>query len=60
MSHYVGGMGVTWHACTELGCEYRAKKEDTLKRHRAMVHDIDVVWWFCDYEDCKYRTKSSS
>ena len=28
-----------------------------LKKHKAAVHDIDVLWWFCDYEDCVHRAK---
>jgi len=30
------------------------------KERRAIMHDIDVLWWFCDYEDCEYRAKSNS
>ena len=25
-----------------------------------MVHAIDVLWWFCDYEGCEHRTKTNS
>ena len=37
------GIGVTWHACSELGCEFKAKEEGTLDRHGANVHDINVL-----------------
>ena len=55
----VHGIGVTWHACTELGCEYKTKLDGDLKVHRADVHDIDVRWWFCDYEGCEHRALSN-
>ena len=30
------------------------------RRHRAHVHDMDVLWWFCDDEGCEHNTKSNS
>ena len=23
------------------------------------MHGIDVLWWFCDYEDCERRAKTN-
>ena len=43
-----------------MGCEYKAKQESTPEMHKAALHAIDVLWWFCDYEDCEYRAKSNS
>jgi len=31
-----------------------------MKKHRAAVHDIDVLWWFCDYSGCEYKAKDNS
>jgi len=24
-----------------------------------MVHDIDVLWWFCDYEGSEHRAETN-
>ena len=31
--------------CGEEGCEYEARRADSLKRHRAAIHDIDVTYY---------------
>ena len=33
-------IGVTWHPCSQEGCEERFKQAGDLKRHLALVHDI--------------------
>ena len=25
-----------------------------------MVHDIDVLWWFCAYEGCEHKAKTNN
>ena len=40
------------------GCKQTATTRNSLKRHKADVHDIDTVWYSCDL--CDYRSKRNS
>jgi len=44
-----------------LGASTRRRGRETSRRTEpAIVHAIDVLWWFCDYEDYEHRAKSNS
>ena len=45
--------------CEEEGCSYECKKSGHLKSHKAMIHDIDVVFHFCGINKCEYRAKQA-
>jgi len=51
----VHGIGVTWHACAEVGCEYKSKREGTIKQHRVDVHGIGVTWHDCPELGCECK-----
>lgn len=38
-------------------CEYRAKYNYIIEKHKANIHNINVTWYYCDQENCKYKTK---
>ena len=44
-------------ACNLCGYEFKGAAD--LKRHRADVHDIDVVWHYCDLCDHKCKQKGN-
>ena len=44
--------------CDIEGCTYIAKRKTHLKSHKANIHDIDVVWHYCDH--CTARFKRAS
>ena len=46
------------YQCTQEGCDYKAKKKWNLTQHLADVHDIGVVWHYC--EDCSFIAKQRS
>ena len=39
------------------GCEYKAKTEGNLKKHKFAVHDIDVTYYLCNVDGCEYKAK---
>ena len=46
-------------ACVECGDTFTAK--GNLKQHLAFMHDIGVVWHYCDADpDCEYKSKRGS
>ena len=44
-------------ACQWEGCNYRAALKGNLKRHMAHVHDVGVVWKYCDVMGCNFKAK---
>ena len=38
-------------------CAYFAANATALKKHNSLVHNIGVEWWYCDLEDCAFKTK---
>ena len=44
-------------SCGEEGCNYESKWATTVKRHKAMVHDIDVTFYLCGVNECQYKAK---
>ena len=49
--------GGTWRTCVVGGCVYRTKRTDVLKKHKAAIHNIDIVWHACPELGCEYRAK---
>ena len=49
-------MEVKWYYCEY--CDHKAKSSGNLKKHKACVHNIDVVWHNCEH--CNARFKSAS
>ena len=45
------------YQCDFDGCFYSSNRPSRLIRHRAYIHDIDVVWHHCDQEGCEFKTK---
>ena len=45
--------------CDIEGCEASFDYPSKLKRHKAGVHDIGVVWYHCDHCDDKFKTKDN-
>jgi hypothetical protein len=45
------------HVCGVGGCEFKCRQFANLKRHRAAVHDLDIVWYECEVDGCKFRAK---
>ena len=43
--------------CGEEGCEYESKWKHTLKKHKAMIHGIDVTYYLCNVDGCEYKAK---
>ena len=46
--------------CEVGGCDYKSKIKGNLRKHKAFVHDIDVVYYLCDVDGCEYKTKTTS
>ena len=46
--------------CGEEGCEYESKWKGTVKKHEAMVHDIDVTYYLCNVDGCEYKAKTAA
>ena len=44
--------------CGVGGWVYRMKYRGTLKLHKAMILDIDIVWYDCPEIRCEYRAKA--
>ena len=42
------------------GCVSKAKQASDLKTHKAMVHDIDITYYICDFKGCDYKAKKAS
>lgn len=45
--------------CDIGNCTYQAKRKTHLKSHKANIHDIDVVWHFCDHCPAKFKRASN-
>ena len=45
--------------CGEEGCEYESKRKDAVKTRKALVHDIDVTYYFCNVDGCEYKAKTA-
>ena len=43
------------YECIVEGCSHRSKTMQLMKRHQVAMHDIDVVWYFCDEAGCEHR-----
>lgn len=54
------GIDVVWYKCDIPQCEYQAKEQAAVKRHKAAKHGINVVWFNCDVDGCKYQSKEVS
>jgi len=39
--------GRTWRTCGVGVCVYRTKINQNLKKHKAAIHSIDIVWHDC-------------
>jgi len=46
--------------CNIDGCEKSFTTNGNLKDHLANIHDIDIVWYHCPKEKCKYKCKSKN
>jgi hypothetical protein len=46
--------------CSITGCSYATSMISDLKRHKAYIHNINVIWFECDQINCDYRCKSNS
>ena len=44
--------------CAEPGCGKGFRARALLKQHRQQKHNVDVVWWPCDYCDVAVKRKS--
>ena len=55
----IHSVDIVWHCCPELRCEYKAKRKDQIKTHRALAHTI-VTWHDCPELGCEYRAKQES
>jgi len=48
-----------WHYCDKKGCEYKSNYSmSMIRRHKAGVHNIGVVWHDCP--ECEYRGKEKN
>jgi len=45
------------HVCGISGCQYSTVYPGNLKKHRANIHDVNVVWHECSTVGCGFRTK---
>ena len=43
--------------CEESGCDYSSKRANALKLHKANIHNINVMWYYCD--KCDFKSKES-
>ena len=53
-------IGVTWHHCSETGCDFKSKIASDLTRHLANKHNIGVIWKYCSVTGCEYKSKNAS
>ena len=50
--------GGTWMTCGVGECLYRTKNGPSeLKKHKAAIHAIDIVWQDCPELGCEYKAK---
>ena len=47
-------------SCGIDGCTFETKYGNNLRVHKMHVHNIDVVWYYCDHEGCNFRAKQRS
>ena len=45
--------------CGEGLCEYYSNRADSLKRHKANIHEIDVTYYLCGEDGCEYKAKDA-
>ncbi|GMH78356.1 hypothetical protein TrLO_g9995, partial [Triparma laevis f. longispina] len=45
--------------CGLPGCQYKTGYTNTMKKHKAAKHGINVVWFSCDQDNCEYKTKEA-
>ena len=43
--------------CDIKDCVYEAKLASHIKRHKADIHNIEVIWYPCTIPDCEYKCK---
>ena len=43
--------------CDEARCGYKAKMASSVKIQKALIHDIDVIYYFCNQKGCEYKAK---
>jgi len=48
-------IGVQWHQCPH--CDYKAKTNNQITRHKARKHNIGVQWHQCTH--CDYKAKTN-
>jgi hypothetical protein len=47
------------HVCGIGGCPYHTKKFNNVKRHRANVHNIGMIYHKCEVRGCSYKSKGT-
>ena len=40
-----------------MGASTKRKDLTSVTRHKANIHDIDVVYFLCDVDECEYKAK---
>lgn len=53
----VHDIDVVWFPCDYNGCPYRAKRADSLNRHKQFKHSLGVKWFYCPTLGCSYKAK---
>ena len=49
------------HACVIDGSTYTSKKRaGDLKKHEALIHGVDVVYYPCNQEGCEYKSRQGA
>ncbi len=41
-----------------ISCNYKCKNNSTLNQHLSNIHNINVVWFDCDFDNCTYQSKN--
>ena len=48
------------HKCAIDDCNYESKDLGHIKRHKANIHDIGIIWNKCDISNCEYKCKDKN
>ena len=46
--------------CDQNGCDYKSKEAGHVRKRKAAIHYIDVIYYLCEVKGCEYKAKQAT